>query len=53
MLKETKQLLKNNYAQLSISNTIDLKQQRQLTLMNVSGKDFFAISINLTPQIKD
>ena len=50
--KEMKQLLEDDYDQLVISSTLDLNQQRQLTLMNVSGEDFFKTSINLTPQIK-
>ena len=50
--KETKQLLEDNYDQLVIDNTLDLNQLHHITLMNVSDKDFFKTSINLTPQIK-
>ena len=51
--KETKQLLEDNYDQLVIDNTLDLNQLHHITLMNVSDKDFFKTSINLTPQIKE
>ena len=53
LLKEMKQLLEDNYDQLVISNIINLKQQRLITLINVSGEDFFKISINLTPKSKN
>ena len=48
--KEMKQLLGDNYNQWITNNTLNLNQQRQITLTRVSGENFFNKLISLTPQ---
>ena len=49
--KGMKQLLEEDYGQLITNNTIDLNQPCQITLIHVSGEDFFNTEINLTPKL--